>query len=131
MKTIVDGIFDSNKLHYIERVRHVLIASGTLGIDFRTLNQKVRTRIYNAESLQSLLILWRRRRWIDSYSTQHRLISKRKVVWRATQLLKDQWGPTLAAFEVLVTSGLPSEPDHVQTKNADPEESTPLQSSDS
>ena len=109
-------------LRYVERVRHLLIAAGTMGITFQDLNQKVRTPNPPSSDLRTLLEAWRKRRWVDNFTrptTGHPI-----QIWRATQLMLDQWPQVAQALEALVYSpGLPLAQDASASRTSHPEAS--------
>lgn len=77
-------------LRYAEAVRRALLAAGVDGISQYHLNQKVRTRHFNANHLDELLLDWKIKHWVDKFYDPHN--SKRPVtIWRATELLKTEW----------------------------------------
>lgn len=93
-------------LKYVERVRHLLIAAGAQGVTFQDLNSKVRTPNHPSDDLRKLLQAWRKRRWVDNFERPRR--GHPQQIWRATQLMLDQWPEVSQAIEALVLApGLP------------------------
>lgn len=88
-------------IRYTKRVRAVLIAADVHGLTFAELNQKCRSRQHPTADLREILTAWRVRRWVENFdritpSGQH------QQIWRATQLLLDQWSTVEQAMGVLV-----------------------------
>ena len=109
-------------LDYAIHVRRVLLAAGVMGITFRDLNAKVRTPNHPTADLRLLLRQWEKRRWVDNFE---RYTGQRySQIWRATQLLFEQWPVVMTTIEaLLLAEDLPLEPNPAQTRTADQEPS--------
>lgn len=121
---------------YLERIRHMLLARGDRGISQHDLNQKVRVPKSQehdgttAADLRDILNNWQERRWVDKFNVTP-FGKKPELRWRATTLLRDEWqqikevqqlAVEFAAGEILID---PSALSLFQSKNADPEGSSP------
>lgn len=112
-------------LRYVEKVRGILIAAELRGITFQDLYSKVRTPNHDSVELRTLLNAWRRRKWVDHFR-RYGQGGRPKEIWRATNLIEEQWPPMVQAIQALVYStGLPLDQDASELRNADPDEADP------
>lgn len=114
-------------MEFVARVRHVLIAAGTQGLTFQELNQKCRTRNHPTADLRVVINAWQKRRWVDNYRQASQARGgKMREIWRATQLMLDQWPSIVGAVEVLLLEPLqPLAPSRSQTRTSAPEAASP------
>lgn len=89
-------------LDWVTRVRNHLIAADVNGLTFKQLLVKVRSPVHPAGDLRTVLNAWRKRKWVDNYEVPSRHGSPSQV-WRATQLLIDEWPNALYASSLLST----------------------------
>lgn len=126
---------------YLERIRNILLARQDRGIGQHDLNQKVRVpksqhhEGTSAADLRQILNNWHERRWVDKFEVTP-YGSKPEQRWRATTLLRDEWGPFIevhrlaTAFAAGEVSIDPSVLDAFQERTAHSEEASPEQSED-
>lgn len=93
----------TSDMRYAERVRQLLLAADSSGITQHDLNQRSRTKHYNAKTLEEMLEYWRTRRWVERFTNRH--VAKRPItIWRATDLLLTEW-PQVTINLKLASSG--------------------------
>lgn len=80
----------ANHSKYLAKMRHTLLAAGTIGISQHDLNQKTRTKIFQKDDMMAALLEWEGRHWVQSFKVTG-LSKHEKTMWRATTKLRDEW----------------------------------------
>lgn len=111
-------------LEYCSRVRHILVAADTRGIPFRELNARVRTPNHPTADLRQVLNAWKKRKWVDNFERVVPTSHQHSQIWRATQLLLDEWPMVQGAVgALLLAPDLPLAQDVSQTGSDHPDPS--------
>lgn len=88
-------------LDFAKRTRQILIGAGTTGIRYSELLKKVRTPSHGSPDLRELLKAWKRRKWVDEF-IRPMPSGQSARIWRATNLLLEQWPAVNSAVTVLL-----------------------------
>jgi len=89
-----------NHFKYITKIRLKLLAAGITGISRNDLNQATRTKYFQGSHMKETIDEWIAKGWVESFEVQGKKSRHPETIYRATTLLRDEWGKIMLEQEL-------------------------------